>query len=199
MTVVLERVWWGLVKFEDCEESFLRHFYRTDLLHAFLALLLFLEQLALSGNIAAVTLGRHVLTNGLDSLTRNDFCPDGSLDGYVELLARNKFLEFLAHAAPERKGIVGMGECGKCVDAFTVEKYVKLDKLRLAETVNMVVERGVPFRYALEFVVEINYDFAEGHIEGQFHAVIPAPNLLRHLLHHLFQIVLFVPVYTMLL
>lgn len=44
------------VEFEDGQEGFLRNFDRADLLHALFALFLFFEQLALTRDVAAVTL-----------------------------------------------------------------------------------------------------------------------------------------------
>src|SRR3954454_2956314 len=48
------------------QECFLRYLHRTHLLHALLAGLLLLEQLALARHVAAVALGEHVLAQRLD-------------------------------------------------------------------------------------------------------------------------------------
>ena len=72
---------------------------------------LLLEQLALTRDITAVALGRNVLTYSLDGFAGYDFGSDRCLNGYVKLLARYEFLQFLAHAAAECHGIVNMSEC----------------------------------------------------------------------------------------
>jgi hypothetical protein len=50
---------------QNREECFLRDFDRPDLLHALLAFLLLLEQLALARHVAAVALGRDVAKRDL--------------------------------------------------------------------------------------------------------------------------------------
>ena len=74
------------------------HLYGANLLHAFLARLLFLEQLALTAHITTITLGCHILAHLTYRLTGNDLGTYGRLDGDVKLLARNQVLKFLAHA-----------------------------------------------------------------------------------------------------
>jgi hypothetical protein len=51
-----------LIEFEYGEESFLGYFHVTDLLHAFLSFFLFFEQLALTRDIATITLGGNVFS-----------------------------------------------------------------------------------------------------------------------------------------
>ena len=63
-----------------------------------------------------------------------------------------------------------MGECGKRVDALTVEEYVKLDELRLAEVVQMIVKRCITLGYALELVLEIYHNLANAHVKHYLHA-----------------------------
>ena len=75
------------IKFEHGKECFLRHLDRTDLFHALLAFFLLFEQFTLSGYVAAVAFGRHILADGLDGFTCDDFRANGSLDSDVELLA----------------------------------------------------------------------------------------------------------------
>src|SRR5947209_17129279 len=80
---------------EHGEERVLRHFDAADLLHALLALLLALEQLALAGDVAAVAFGGHVLAIGLHGLAGDDVRADGRLDGDVVLLARDALAQLL--------------------------------------------------------------------------------------------------------
>src|SRR6185437_9160505 len=56
---------------EHREERLLRHLHPADLLHALLALLLLLEQLALARDVAAVALREHVFAPRLDGLARD--------------------------------------------------------------------------------------------------------------------------------
>src|SRR5215210_7952181 len=90
---------------EHREERLLRHLDAADLLHALLAFLLLLEQLALARDVAAVALGDHVLAHGLDRLARDDLRPDRGLDGHLELLARDLLAQPLGQRAA---GVVGL-------------------------------------------------------------------------------------------
>src|SRR6185295_10122511 len=79
----------GVAELQDNEERLLEHFDAPDLLHAPLALLLLLQQLALARDVAAIALDDDVLAEGLDRLASDDVRPDGGLDGHVVLLARD--------------------------------------------------------------------------------------------------------------
>src|SRR5262245_55888508 len=70
--------------FEHGEKRFLWNLHLPDALHPLLAFLLLFEQFALACNVAAVTLGQHVLAHGLDRLSRDDASADGSLAGTLE-------------------------------------------------------------------------------------------------------------------
>src|SRR5665213_4422939 len=88
----------GLLPLTDAEhreERLLRHLYPADLLHALLALLLLLEQLALTRDVTAVALREHVLAARLHGLARDDPRPDRRLDRDVEHLARNLLAQLL--------------------------------------------------------------------------------------------------------
>src|SRR5574344_1265547 len=76
------------VDLQDGHERFLRHLDAADRLHALLAFLLFLQQLALTGDITAIALGQYILAAGPDILTGNDLGPDGCLDWNLEHLLR---------------------------------------------------------------------------------------------------------------
>src|SRR5262245_45620416 len=77
------------------QERLLRHLDPPDLFHALLSFLLFLEQLALARDVAAVALGRHVLAHRLHGLARDDAAADGGLDGDLVELARDHAAELL--------------------------------------------------------------------------------------------------------
>ena len=76
-----------LVQFQHSEESLLRHFHVTDLLHALLTALLLLQQLTLTRHITTIALRRHVLAHLLHRLTGDDLRTDGGLNGDIELLS----------------------------------------------------------------------------------------------------------------
>src|SRR5690349_960733 len=61
-----------IARLEDGHERFLRNVNTADALHALFAFLLLFEQLALARDVAAVALGRHVLTHRLDRFPRDD-------------------------------------------------------------------------------------------------------------------------------
>ncbi len=159
------------VEFENGKEGFLWHFDASDLFHALFAGFLLLQEFAFTAHVAAVAFCSHVFADGLYSLSGNDFSADSGLDGDVELLSRNEFFQFLAHAATKGDGVVYVGEGRECVDALTVEQYIEFHEFALAVVVDVVVERCVAFRYAFEFVVEVDNDFAQRQVEGEFDAV----------------------------
>ena len=63
------------IKLEHRHKRFLRNLHRTELAHALLALLLLLEELLFTCDIAAVTLGQNVLAHRLYCFTSDDFPP----------------------------------------------------------------------------------------------------------------------------
>ena len=160
-----------LIQFQHRHKRRLRHFHLADLAHALLALFLLFEQFPLAGDVATVTFGGDVLADLAHRLASDDLRPDGSLDGDVELLARNEFLELLADLAAEIVGVVLVDERREGVGRLAVEQDVELHEFGRAETDDMVVERGVAFGNALEFVVEVEDNLGKRHLVGQFHAV----------------------------
>ena len=74
-----------LVKFQYCEESFLRHLHIAYLLHALLSLLLFFKELALTTHVTTVTLSSYILAYLLHCFSCNNFCTNSRLYGYVKL------------------------------------------------------------------------------------------------------------------
>ena len=170
----------GLIHFEDGEEGRLGNLDVADLTHAFLASLLLLQQLALTRDIAAVALGRHILAHGLHRLAGDDFGADGRLDGDVELLTRDELLELLAHLAAEVIGMVGIDERREGIDRLAVEQDVQLGEFRQLVARTVVVERGVTLRDALELVVEIEDNLRKRHVEIDFHTVLRNEGLVLH-------------------
>src|SRR3954453_12232849 len=75
------------------QECLLRNLDAADALHALLAGLLLLEQLALARDVAAVALGQHVLAHRPDRLTGDDVGTDCRLDGNLEHLPGDQLLQ----------------------------------------------------------------------------------------------------------
>src|SRR4051812_18181303 len=65
---------------QDRHERFLRDVHAADALHALLAFLLLLQQLALARHVAAVALGGDVFADGLDRLAGDDLAADRRLE-----------------------------------------------------------------------------------------------------------------------
>src|SRR6185369_17377980 len=96
----------SLATLQDRQEGLLRDLHPSDLFHAALALLLLLEELPLTSNVAAVALGGDVLPHGLHALAGDDLGADGGLDGDLEHLARDQLAEPLAEvAATDVRGV----------------------------------------------------------------------------------------------
>lgn len=98
------------IQFEHCHEGTLRNFHLTYLAHTLLTLLLFFQQLPLSGDVTSVALGGYVFTDLAHCLSGNDLCTYGSLDCNVKLLAGDEFLELFADFSAELIGVVLMDE-----------------------------------------------------------------------------------------
>ena len=125
---------------QDGEEGFLRHLHIADLLHAFLAALLLLKQLALTAHVTAIALGCDILTYLLHRLTGNDLGADRCLDGDIELLTGYQLLQLLTHPPTKGDGIVLMGQRREGIYRFAVEQDIQLGEFRGTEAVDMVLE-----------------------------------------------------------
>lgn len=98
------------IQLQYSQECLLRNFDVANLLHSFLPSFLFFQQLALTTNVTTVTFGGHILSDTFDGFAGDNLGSDGSLNGNVELLARNELFELLAHPSAEGHGVVLMGE-----------------------------------------------------------------------------------------
>jgi hypothetical protein len=76
----------GFFGFQYRKESMLGQFHIPNEFHPFLSLFLLFKELALTGDVPAVTLGQHILTQGIDRLPGDDWAPKGPLYGDFELL-----------------------------------------------------------------------------------------------------------------
>ena len=85
---------------EGRQKGFLRQFHIAHALHALFAFLLFFQQLAFAGDVAAVAFGGHVLAKGRDRFAGDDLLADSRLNSHLEELARNGALELRARERP---------------------------------------------------------------------------------------------------
>ena len=79
-----------IIHSNHCKEGVLRDRHFPELLHSLLTFGLFLQQLLLSRDVAAVALGQHVLHHGADLSTCDGFDADTRLNWYFELLPRDQ-------------------------------------------------------------------------------------------------------------
>src|SRR3954451_25018985 len=77
---------------QDRHERFLRDVDAADALHALLAFFLFLEQLALARDVAAVALGGDVFADRLDRFASDHLSTDRCLERDLEQVAVDFFL-----------------------------------------------------------------------------------------------------------
>src|SRR5688500_18704004 len=107
------------------EEGLLRDLDAPDLLHPALARLLLLEQLALAGYVAAVTLGGYVLAVSPNRLAGDDPLSHGRLHRNLELLARDKLFQFFDERPAASISLVAVYDDRERVHEFA--RYQHLD------------------------------------------------------------------------
>jgi hypothetical protein len=146
---------------QSSDEGLLGHLDPADHLHALLALLLLLQELALARDVAAVALREDVLAHGADGLPRDDARADRGLDGHLELLPRDQLLELGGHHDAVGHRLVPVHDRAERVDRIAVQQDVDLDEVGLLLTDNVIVERGVAARARLELVEEVEDDLGE--------------------------------------
>src|SRR5438067_5893214 len=76
------------IHFQRRDKCLLRDFNLAELPHLLFAGLLLLQKLALAGDVAAVTLGGHVLAQSAHGLARDDLAADCRLDRDLEHVRR---------------------------------------------------------------------------------------------------------------
>jgi hypothetical protein len=132
---------------------------------------LLLEQLLLARDVAAVTLGQHVLALGLDGVARDDLTAHRGLERHRELLARDQFFQL----AGQRMALVLRGvavhDHRQCVDRRFVDQNVHAQQRPGAILVEDVVERGVTARATLELVEIVDDHLGQRQFVGQQHAL----------------------------
>src|SRR5687767_11121000 len=93
---------WLLINLQYCQKRFLRDLDAPDFLHPLLAFLLFLQQLSLARDVAAVTLRDHVLAKRLHRFARDDLVPDCGLYRHFKQLSRDQLFHLVGERASLR-------------------------------------------------------------------------------------------------
>src|SRR5665647_842844 len=143
------------------DEGLLRHLDPADHLHPLLAFLLLLEQLALTGDVTAVALGKNVLAHGADGLAGDDPGADRGLDRHLELLARDELAQLGRHHDAVGVSLVLVHDRAEGIDRLALEKDVHLDQVGGLLAVGLVVERGVSAGLGLQLVEEVEDDLGQ--------------------------------------
>ena len=163
---------------EHGEERFLRDLDLADVLHALLAFFLLLEQLLLARDVAAITLGEHVLAQRLDGRAGDDMAADGRLHGDLEHLPRNQFLHLVDQLPAAIVGAVLVDDERQRIDLLVVDQDVEFDQRRGFEVTEVIVERGVTAAGRFQAVEEIEHHFGERHLVLQRDLVAEEQHLL---------------------
>ena len=121
--------------------------------------------------VAAVTLGRDILAQGFNSGPRDDLCADRRLDRDLVHLARDEFFHSLCQCPAAVLRDIAVYDNRKCIDTFTVDKYIKLDQRRLLEANKMIIEGGISAADRFQPIEEIQHDLAHGKLIAEGHLV----------------------------
>ena len=159
------------VELEHCHEGFLRNLHRAELAHPLFAFLLFFQQLFLSGDVAAVALGKDVLAECLARFAGDDFAADGCLNRHLEHLTRDVLLELFCHLAGTGIGAVGMDDKGEGVHHLAADHDVQLDQLGLLVAGKFIVKGGISFGAGFERIEKVVDNLVERQLVVQLYAV----------------------------
>ena len=161
----------------------MRNFHVADGLHSFLALFLFVEELFLAADVAAVALGEHILAAGLHIGAGDDLAADGGLDGHIEHLLVDHFLHLLTERKAQGLALAAVHHDGQRVHGIAVYQDVHLHQVGFGIVLHVVVEAGVALGHGLELVVEIQHHLVQGQFIDQHHAILA----------HIFELLLEAP------
>src|SRR5262249_35581683 len=103
------------------DERLLRNVHLAELAHPLLAFLLFFQELALAGDVAAVALGGDILAKGTQGFAGDNFPANCRLDRNLEHVRRDQLLELLHHGATAAFGASPVDQHGERVDRFAVD------------------------------------------------------------------------------
>ena len=159
------------VQLENCHKGFGGQLHSTQGTHFLLAFLLLLQQLLLSGDVAAVALGQHVLSHGLDGLPGDDLAADGCLDRDLKQLAGNVLLQLFADLPGPAVRLFPVNDEAQGVYLVPVEEQVHLHQVAPFIALQLVVQAGVSLGPGLQGVEEVVDDLADGHGVVQLHQI----------------------------
>src|SRR5258708_39221681 len=125
------------------EKSFLGYIDAADPLYSFFAFLLFFEELAFAGNIAAVALRNNVLANRRDGLASDDFRPDRGLNRHLEHLPGDELPHLRNQRLAAIIGKIAMHDDGERIHRLARHQDIELDHWRLPVAGQVIVEGSV--------------------------------------------------------
>src|SRR5262249_14315795 len=137
------------------DEGFLRDLHLSELAHPLLSFLLLVEELALTGDVAAVAFRGDVFAQRTDRLARNHLAADRRLDRNLEEVARNEVLEFLAHRPAARLRALAIDDDGKRIDGIAIDEDRHLDEVALFVTLDVIIEARIAAADRFEPIVEV--------------------------------------------
>ena len=111
---------------------------------------------------------------------RDDLRADRGLNGDLELLPRDDFLQRLDDLASLALDAVAMSDERHRVDFLAVDEDVELDERRRLEPQELVVERGITAAHGLQPIEEIEHHLGQRQFELDLH--LPARILHSFLL-----------------
>ena len=152
----------------------------ADGLHALLALLLLLQQLAFTAHVATVTLGQHVLPERLDRRAGDDLPTDGCLDRHVEHLPRDQFLHFLHQLAALVGGVVAVDDQGEGVDLLAIDQHVETNQVGRLETIEAVVQGSIAAAGGLEAIEEVEHHLVHRQVVDHLHLAAEEVHVALH-------------------
>src|ERR1700722_13887088 len=149
----------ALAHLQHSQESFLRNVHAPNPLHPLLAFLLFLQQLTLTGNVAAVALGDDILADRRNRLARNDLRSNRRLYRHFKHLPRDQ-LSHLAHQQPPAiVSEVFMDDRGQRIHWFARNHDIELRHRRRPVARQVIIKRCVAPGNRFKPVVKIEHDF----------------------------------------
>src|SRR4030095_1936772 len=157
------------LRFEHLDERLLRNIDLPDALHPFLSFLLFLQQLPLARNIAAVAFRGYIFSQRRNALTRNNFSANSRLNRHLIELSWDHFLEFGRQLASPRLRTIFVHNRRKRIDRLAINEEVQFYQFRGAIAGVLVIHRSVAARNTLNFVVKIDENFVQRQFAMQHH------------------------------
>src|SRR3990172_5503528 len=152
---------------QNGHEGLLGNLHAAQLLHPLLPLLLPLQELSLSGDIAPVQVGSDLFAKGLDALPGDDLAPDRSLQHNLKELSGDELAES-GHELPSPLiGLIPLDDGRQGIHRLPVHQDVELHQVPLPVVDQLIIQRAVPPRQRFEPVVEIEDDLGQREIVGE--------------------------------